>query len=90
MGREGQGWVDGGRFLLPRSGCGRERGRGAECLAVGRGSEPAGCGLERRLWGLPFILLMFSTGVARPAIPAPFSASPHLPFLLRGILQALI
>lgn len=36
----------------------------------------------KRLWGLTFILLMFSTGVARPAIPVPFSASPHLPFLL--------
>ena len=55
MGQVGPGWVDGGRFLLPRSGCGREWGGGAECWAVGRGSQPAGCGLERK--ALPFILL---------------------------------
>ena len=52
---------------------------------MGRGSEPAGRGLEKRLWGLTFILLMFSAGVARPAVPEPFSASPHLPFLIHGI-----
>lgn len=77
-------------LLLLRLGCGRESVGGAEGWAVGRGCDPAGRGLGGRLCDLTLTLWAVSAGLAGPADSESFSASPHLPFLLCGILQALI